>query len=146
MELEFRKGNNKDREWLFSLYSLTMKPHIEKTWGWNEEYQNDVFSTNLHPSKFIIISNIGVNVGAYLVDIDDDKLWLEMLLVKPEKQNKGIGSSIISRLKEQSVQMKLPLKLSVIKSNPVLPFYSELGFSVYDEDSDFFKMEWVLKK
>jgi len=132
MDLEFRKGNDKDRKWLFSLYSITMRPHIEKTWGWNENYQNDIFNTNLHPNKFVIVKSGNADVGAYLVIIENEKLWLEMLLIKPENQNKGIGSSIISKLKKQSAHMKRPLKLDVIKANPVLPFYSHLGFTIYD--------------
>jgi len=142
MELEFREGNSNDKEWIYSLYVLTMKTHIDKTWGWNEEFQSNLFNSDLHPTKFEIVSIEGVNVGVFLVIEKVDHLWLEMLLICPDKQNKGIGKLLINKLIESSKILKLSLRLSVIKANPVLSFYEKLGFSIYDEDEEFYKLEW----
>ena len=142
MELEFRNGIIEDKEWIFSLYVLTMKIHIEKTWGWNENFQRNVFNSNLHPTKFQIVSIDGVVVGVYLMVEKNDHLWLEMLLVYPEKQNTRIGTLIVDKLKKKSIDLMLPLKLSVIKVNPVISFYEKMGFTINSEDQDFYNLEW----
>ncbi len=142
MKLEFRDGIDNDKEWIFSLYVLTMKVYIERTWGWNDEFQKNIFNSNLHPTKFEIVSINNENVGVFLAIEERDHLWLEMLLIYPDRQNKGIGKFIVNKLKKKSIDLKLPLRLSVIKVNPVISFYEKLGFSVYDEDSDYYKLEF----
>jgi len=141
MELEFRDGIDNDKEWIFSLYVLTMKVHIERTWGWDDEFQKNIFRSNLHPTKFEIVSIKNANVAAFLAVEENDHLWLEMLLVYPDRQNEGIGKLIVNKLKKKSIDLKLPLRLSVIKVNPVISFYEKLGFLVYDENPDVYKLE-----
>jgi len=146
MNLHTRNGIILDKEWLYSLYCITMKTHVEKTWGWDEDFQKNAFETHLRPDRFHIVMKSSIDAGAYLIYDKGDHLWLEMLLVNPELQNQGIGSWVIRKLQNKSKQANIPLKLSVIKVNPVQSFYKSLGFSIYDEDDSFYKMEWSHNK
>jgi len=143
VEFKIRQAGISDEAWLYALYCSTMRAHIEKTWGWVDEFQENGFKTNLHPAKFKIVVVNGEDVGAYLVNDVSDHYWLEMLLVAPEIQKCGLGTAIVSSLQHASTKGGKPLRLSVLKVNPAKAFYSRMGFHVYDEDDAFFKMAWT---
>jgi N-acetylglutamate synthase-like GNAT family acetyltransferase len=140
MTFKFRVGNNKDKDWLFSLYVSTLKIFVEKTWGWNEGLQRDSFSSNLHPKKFIIVMDESEKIGAYVLIKKKDHCWLEMLMVTPERQRQGVGKRIMGKIISDSNLMEFPIGLSVMKINPVISFYTAFGFSVYEEDNEIVKL------
>lgn len=141
MKLKIRDGRKKDKAWLFDLYYSTMKSFIEQTWGWNDEFQQHGFETNLRPEYFQVVTDEGIDVGAFLVVNKEDHLWLEMLLVEKNNQNDGIGTWVMECIIKESAERNLPIKLSVIKLNPAKFFYLGLGFSVYEEDDAFYRLE-----
>ena len=118
-----------------------MKGYIEQTWGWSDEFQQHGFETNLKPEYFTIVADEGIDVGAFLIVNKEDYLWLEMLLVDRRKQKKGIGTWVMEGIIKESTKCNLPIKLSVIRVNPAKSFYLGLGFSVYEEDDSFFRLE-----
>ena len=146
MDFAIRQGVIADEEWLYKLYSSTMRAYIEQTWGWDEEFQRNGFQANLHPTKFQIVIVNDADVGAYLVNEEDSHYWLEMLLVSSEMQGKGLGTSIVNKIQAETEKVGKPIKLSVLKVNPAKEFYSRLGFCVFDQDESFFKMEWAYNK
>ncbi len=146
MDFKTRQGVIADKKWLYKLYCSTMRAYIEQTWGWDEEFQRKGFQTNLHPTKFRIVIVNDNDVGAYLVNEENNHYWLEMLLVCKKMQGKGLGTAIIKKIQAQSEKNDKPLKLSVLKVNPAKEFYSSLGFCVCDQDESFFKMKWAYSK
>lgn len=139
---QIRNGEQRDQEWLYDLYCKTMKPCIEATWGWDESFQRKEFCENLSPTKWKIISAGHKEFGGFVLNQNDDHFWLEMIIIKPEYQQKGIGRRVIEYLQDTARKKSLPLKLSVIKANPVKPFYQKLDFKQFDEDDAFYKLEW----
>jgi ribosomal protein S18 acetylase RimI-like enzyme len=137
-----RKGNADDKQWLYELYCQTLRPAIEQTWGWEEGFQMKQFNEHLKPDNFEILTIGGNPIGGFYVVENADHFWLEMLLINPSYQSKGIGNKVIKQIQRMSAAKKKPLKLCVIKSNPVQPFYEKLGFRVYEEDKAFYKMIW----
>lgn len=140
MDFKTRHAKDLDEAWLYDLYCTTMRAHIEETWGWDEAFQKNGFKTNLFPTKFDIIVVGQRDVGAYLMNEETDHYWLEMMLIAPEWQRKGLGGKIIRDLQEMAGKNGRPLKLSVIKVNPATVFYTRLGFEIYEEDQFFFKL------
>ena len=140
MDYKTRQASDLDEEWLYDLYCTTMRTYIEKTWGWDETFQKNGFRTNLCPTKFNIVVVGDEDVGAYLMNEEPDHYWLEMMLIDPMWQRKGLGSNIIRGLQVSADQNDRLLKLSVIKVNPVKDFYTRLGFEVYEEDQHFYKL------
>ncbi|MGY6275250.1 GNAT family N-acetyltransferase [Methylomonas sp. MgM2] len=139
---QIRYGEPLDEEWLYDLYCRTMRSCIEATWGWNESFQRNGFCGNLHPVKWKIVSSRGEQVGGFVLNQNLDHFWLEMIIIKPECQRTGIGQKVIAHLQDVARKSSLPLRLSVIKANPVKPFYLQLGFKQFDEDDAFYKLEW----
>ena len=141
--MHLRQGKTEDKRWLYELYRTTMRSYIEETWGWDEQFQAKEFQINLLPEKFKIVIHDGNDIGAYLVKEKEDCMWIEMLIIQPLMQSKGIGTKIIEMLKSEAKNKQKEIKLSVIKLNPALEFYLSLGFKVYEEDSSFYKLEWT---
>jgi GNAT superfamily N-acetyltransferase len=59
----------------------------------------------------------------------------------PEFQRHGIGSHFMSRLVEEAEAKRVPLRLEVIKINPVQSLYLRFGFRVSGETSTHYRME-----
>lgn len=139
---ELRDGKQEDFDWLYELYCKTMMPSIQATWGWDEQFQRNGFINNLNPANWKIVSSSIDDVGGFVLEENSDHLWLRMIIIKPEHQGKGIGQCVMKYLKEIAGEKSLPLRLRVIKANPVRPFYLNLGFKQLDEDDAFYNMEW----
>ena len=141
-DYHLRGGTQSDRAWLYALYCKTMRSCIEATWGWDEEFQVAGFSNNLMPESWKIISNNFGDIGGFVLNEKDDHLWLEMIIVEPDYQKNGVGQRTMVFIQNLAAKKFLPLRLSVIKANPVKPFYVNLGFIQYSEDESFYKLEW----
>jgi len=118
-----RKGNTDDKLWLYELYCLTLRPAIELTWGWDNDFQFNQFSEHLKPENFEILLIGDKPIGGFYVVENDDHFWLEMLLIHPSHQGKGIGKQVIQQFQTASVSKNKAFKLCVIKVNPVRLFY-----------------------
>ena len=136
MRYQERQAGTEDTQWLWSLYVDLLKPYVSMQWGWQQRYQEEMFATHLPASQFRILTSTSTRVAAYLMNREADHFYLKMLLVTGDRQRQGLGKMIVRKLQQQANQESLPLKLSVIKANPVVEFYTRLGFTVYAEDND----------
>ena len=138
-----RRARISDRAWLWDLYQDLLKKPITQQWGWDIEFQKKGFNTNLSYDKFKIISIDDEDVAAYILNEEPDHLYLKMLLVARPHQGKGIGRRIISTLIAISKARSLPIRLSVIKANPVDGFYLRQGFVETSEADGSTKFEFA---
>ena len=140
--LIFRKATERDMAWIYGMFRVTMKDYIEQTWGWDELFQKHGFTENLPAASFSITALNDVDVGVYNLVPKRDHLWLEMLLVLPEYQNRGLGARILHSIQAGASLKKKPLRLSVLKVNPACDFYRRFGFEIRSEDAFSYKLEW----
>jgi N-acetylglutamate synthase-like GNAT family acetyltransferase len=131
-----------DKSWLYDLYCKTMRPCIETTWGWDDVFQMNEFTHNLSPTAWQIISDDQHDLGGFVLKEESDHFWLEMIIIDTIYQQNGIGRTILTSIQELAVEKQLPIRLNIIKTNPVVPFYQKLDFQQYDEDDYFYKFEW----
>lgn len=142
MLIEFRKAEITDREWVWGLFKDLLKPSIEAQWGWQEAFQEESFGKHLPITQFKIIQNKCERVGAFYLVKNVDHIHLKMLLVKDEFQSMGIGKQVVNYTKSAAIEHDLPVNLGVIKSNPVVGFYTSLGFSVLGDENGSYKLQW----
>lgn len=138
----FRRATRADMDWLYALFRTTMREYIEATWGWDELFQHHGFHDNLPPSSFTVAAVNDVEAGACSVLQKRDHLWVEMVIVDPRYQRRGLGGELISRAQQRASESEQPLRLSVLKVNPARHFYDRLGFRETHEDQWSVKMEW----
>lgn len=139
----FRKAARSDMDWLYATFKRTMQDFIEKTWGWNELFQQHGFLENLPPGSFVILRDSGEDVGACSIVEKSDHLWLEMVLVVPEHQGRGLGGELVRHAQGFATQKRKPLRLSVLRINPAQHFYTHQGFTHYADDDWSLKLQWA---
>ncbi len=142
--LKFRDAKVTDRDWLWALYKDLLKPSIDAQWGWNEAFQQDGFSKHLPIAQFKIIESQNDRAGAFSLMRNSDHLHLKMLLISARFQSMGLGKHVISYAKLVADEHGLPINLSVIKSNPVVRFYTNLGFCILGDDNGSYQLQWHL--
>lgn len=134
MKLQLRKAQMTDEAWLWQLYLTNLRRYVESTWGWDDEIQEKGFKESLGITNFMIVLEGISRVAAFCAKEQSECLWLHMLLVEPSCQRRGVGRYSMEYLQSRSNTLKLPLRFSVMKVNPVMQFYKTLGYSEYKQD------------
>jgi len=130
----YRNANNSDKEEVFKLYRTVMTGYISKIWGWDELWQKDDFSTHYKPKKIVLAFNNEKLVAYSQVEEKNDHYFIRMLIVIPSYQNKGIGSHLLTSLKNKSKKQSKYIRLEVFKTNiTAKAFYEKQGFKIVGE-------------
>lgn len=145
VSLNYRKAKAREMDWAYQIFKTGMQSYITRTWGWNELFQEHSFFDNLPASSFIIASvdipdQGRTDIGGYCLKQKQDHLYLEMLLIEPSWQRQGYGTAIMTDVMQQAAKLNSPVRLSVLKINPALHFYHQLGFVVETEDEIRYRM------
>jgi len=141
--ISFRQGIREDGEWLYQLFRKTMRGYIQQTWGWDELLQKQGFYEALPAHEFKILQLGHADAGAYHLESKKNHMFLNMILLEPDFQNQDLGKLMINCIKQSAMDDRLPLKLSVLKTNPSAGFYQHLGFQSEGEDEHSLKFIWT---
>ena len=136
----FRTAKEQDIDFLYALHVATMKEYVDKTWGWDDGFQEKVFRKRYVPAEIQIIMFAGNEMGMLSVEERDDDVFLRALEIHPEYQGKGIGTAIVNKIISDGTQKMNPIRLQVLKVNPARRLYDRLGFSVVEETSTHYIM------
>src|SRR5687768_10748304 len=98
MEWEQRDASDEDKEFLFELHRLALGPYIEKTWGWDENWQRHNFNDHFPEAGWKLLVVNQQPVGAFRTAARDGELYLEDIIILPSFQRKGLGTSVIESL------------------------------------------------
>jgi GNAT superfamily N-acetyltransferase len=121
-----------------------MREYIEQAWGWDEGFQSAAFRQHLPWQRFKIITINETSVGAACVLETPDFIVIEMMMIEPEFQRRGIGSNFVARLLDHARSEGRGAKLRVIKVNPARKMYERLGFEVIGDDAGTYEMQAAL--
>jgi GNAT superfamily N-acetyltransferase len=133
---ELRDITPQDRDFLWELHRTTMKGYVEGLWGWDEAQQKRLFDDWFKSTKGQIITVDGESVGRLEITIRDADVLLDTIEIAPKMQRSGLGSEIIRQTLAKARAMRLPLILSVLRSNPAKVLYERLGFVVTSADGE----------
>jgi len=122
-----------DIDFLYALHVATMKDYVDKTWGWEDAFQESVFRKNYVPGKIQVLTFDGVDMGMLIIEERPDDIFLRAIEVHPAYQGKGIATQIINQIIADGIQKRKPVRLQVLKVNPAKRLYERLGFSVAEE-------------
>jgi ribosomal protein S18 acetylase RimI-like enzyme len=137
MRIAFRQISFEDYEFLWRLHNAALKNYVEKTWGWNEEWQRANFKETFNSNDGEIIVVDKADAGFLCVVEKETETVLASIRLLPEFQNKGIGTRIIKNL---LVKSEKPVRLQVLKINPAKILYERLGFVIIGETETHFVM------
>lgn len=132
----YKNGNSSEIHFIYDLKKEVYKEYVEKTYGeWNEENQQKLFARFMKEnSKNIELIYLKDELVGFYNGKNKDNNTFEIgnICVKPEYQNKGIGTAVLKEIlfehKEQNI------KLQVFKINEkAIKLYEKMGFKKEDE-------------
>lgn len=139
-----RKAADKDRDFLYSLHRVTMKPYVDLLWGWDEDWQEQYFTQHFDPQTLQIIQVKDRDIGVISVEYGDQEIFLRIIEILPSFQNRGIGTSIIKNIMKEALSTHKSIILQVLKKNPrARTLYERLEFSIYEETETHYKMRYL---
>lgn len=131
---------------IFRLHEELFRPHIEKIWGWNEEWQIQNFTKNWETCETQAIQSDGAIIGFLQVLRFPDHIFLKNLGLHEAWQGRRIGAGLIEDLQGQAAERGVPIRLSVFVTNPrAREFYLAGGFRDTNHDAQFQHMVWQPK-
>jgi ribosomal protein S18 acetylase RimI-like enzyme len=125
-----------DSELIFDIKKRSIKPYVEKMFGWDEEWQREFVYKNYKPQNIEFIIAEDHCVGLLEVLEDSNEIFLKNILIVNEYQGKGIGTDILKQLIERAEASQKPIRLEVLAVNVrAEAFYKRLGFEVTERNN-----------
>ena len=141
VEWHLRAAAESDRTFLYTLHRTTMRGVIEKTWGWDDAWQQTDFDRRYADYIVSIIEIDGRAAGSLWIEWKPDSLYVHELQVMPGFQSKGLGTAVMQDLIEQAAARGLPVTLAVVPANiRAQHIYERLGFVVTAVEHPFIRM------
>ena len=136
-----RNASQDDYEAAYKIKKDALQSYVEKTWGWNEEFQRKYHEKHFEPINLKIIEVKNEPIGSLKFIKEKDHIFLSELFIMQKYQSKKIGSRIIKDYIRKSIAKKKTVKLQVLKINKrAVNLYKKLGFEIYEKDNVYFKM------
>jgi len=131
--LHLRDAAPADGPFLLWLEEACMKDYAIALWGeWLQPATWDKIDLNSHQ----IIEAEGKAVGCIAITHSEQFLRVDKLYICPSSQNLGIGTNVLESVIKRARLLGLPIRLSVLTTNPALKFYLREGFSVAAETAE----------
>ena len=129
-----RNAEESDYDFIKGLYIDTMEPLLSALDAWNPDKNIASFNKTYRFSEAKIIVVDGEDAGWFQLHPTNEELSLHQIHIKPEFQNRNIGTRIIKTLIRKAEKQDKKLTLMVVKNNRALKLYQRLGFEIIDED------------
>jgi len=133
MQISLRPATRDDYDFLWWLHCATMKPYVEKTWGWDEQWQALRFRDHFDSDTREIIEDDGVPIECISVERREHCIFLSVTKIAPGHQGRGIGTKLSRALLNETDGRGVPVELQVLKVNPARRLYERLGFALTGE-------------
>ena len=139
---ELRPADVGDAEFAWRLYEQLMRARTEALVPWRADRQREVVDSALRSGSMQMILVDGAVSGWLHVHESPDTIELLQLYLVPAQQRRGIGTSILTTLKDRARAHRRPLRLNVLINNPARRLYERLGFRIERSDAIKHYMAW----
>lgn len=142
----YKNGNQDEIQFIYKLKKQVYQKYVESIWGeWNEENQKKLFGRFMKEnSKNIkLIYSKEELVGFYNAKDSSGVYEIGNICIKPEFQNKGIGTVILREILGENKDKEIILQC--FKENPVMKLYEKMGFKKINETETHYIMKKEIK-
>jgi GNAT superfamily N-acetyltransferase len=140
--VELRSASIDDYDFAYRVHRAAMRPSIEQTYGWDEDFHARYFRLHFSPAHWEIIRYRGTDVGVFSVEERGESLFLALIAILPEYQGRGIGTTLICKLQQKASMRGMTVTLQVLKVNRARELYERLGFELTGQTTTHYRMEW----
>ncbi|HJU66710.1 MAG TPA: GNAT family N-acetyltransferase, partial [Gemmatimonadaceae bacterium] len=110
--------------------------------SWEEARQDEFFAASWQATPHEIILADGVPVGYCAIEERDDGIHLRELVIRPEAQGQGIGSTLVRQLQATARERAVPIRLGTFHANRAQELYARLGFRSIGKSPTHVFLEW----
>ena len=111
------------------MHTELFREHIQKIWGWDDEWQMTNFQKEWKEAVTEVIHEGDDLLGYIQTRPEPGHLYVLNLGLAARVQHQGIGTEVMEILKSRATTQNIPMRLSVFKTNQrVIAFYERLGF------------------
>ncbi|MEY8759854.1 GNAT family N-acetyltransferase [Chryseobacterium tongliaoense] len=141
MDLQYKKASENDIDFLLDLRIKTMNEHLSSSnLPTEKEFHLQRIQYRFDKAQIILLND--EPIGLLKADRSEDKIEVIQIQIDPKQQGKGIGKAILKDIIEESLSVRKPVTLSVLKTNKAQNLYASLGFKVIDEDEYSYMMRF----
>ncbi|MCG9544640.1 GNAT family N-acetyltransferase [Vibrio sp. Isolate33] len=146
-KIQFQLVANSEFEELFACVKQGIFEHVDKAFGWDDDFQRNRLLNDYHPSWFHWIYREKERIGLVCFKPYDNAYHIHLLIIYPQYQGKMLGKEAMSLIHNKALrEQRNQVTLSSFRSNArAISFYQALGYQVVDDgDKDFLGMALYL--
>ncbi len=137
MDITLRPATPADRQFVEAVYFKTQRWLLEKLYGWDgDDHESAKFADFYCEASTKIILADGEQAGWVTVLRGRKTANVQCLFLRPEYQNRGIGTHVLQNIIEQVASEGLRLTIGTHQINPAKRLYARLGFLPFLETQD----------
>jgi GNAT superfamily N-acetyltransferase len=129
MRVVLRNAVELDEPFLMRLEEICMREYAIALWGIWRPRPAEHFTLRGH--RIIVVDNN--DIGCVATDLRSDHVWIDKLYIHPSHQRLGIGAQILRIFISEARNCGLPVRLSVLTTNPASAFYAREGLTIYEK-------------
>ena len=145
-------AQSQDEAFLQVLHASTRAEEL-RSWGWNEA-QSEAFVAQQFLAQQMsyrhrfgaghdqIIHLDGAAVGRLFVAPVDNGLCLVDIALLAQYRGRGIGTQLLRQVQQTAAARQLPVRLSVLRTNPAQHLYARMGFDRLAQDELCLELVW----
>ena len=144
MDYKIRFATPDDHDLIYTLKTESVRPYVEKIWGWDEDYQKKDFDGDFaHMDQFNVIEIDGRFVGFVQYYFEYPYFEVVEIHLLPEFRGKGIGSEILRYLQKVCIAHDRKIRIGCFKENHRAKYlYQKLGFMQTEETDTHYILEY----
>lgn len=144
MDYIIRSATPDDHDLIYLLKSQSVRPYVEKIWGWDESYQQNDFDRDFSQiGQFKVIEANGEFIGYVQYYLEHSHYHVVEMHLLPEYRGKGIASGILKAIQEICVAQGKKIQLGCFKENVrAKNLYQKLGFIEIGETDTHYILEY----
>ena len=144
MEYIIRSATPDDHDLIYTLKSQSVRPYVEKIWGWDENYQQNDFDRDFSQmDQFKVIEINGEFIGFVQYYLEHSCYHVVEIHLLPEYRGNGLGSNILKALQEICVARDRKIQIGCFKENGRAKIlYHKLGFIQIGETDTHYILEF----
>jgi ribosomal protein S18 acetylase RimI-like enzyme len=143
MKLTRRPTSPADREFARNAHHRAYHDVVVRQFGnWDEALQDKFFSGDWAGATFEILLWDGVPCGYVSIEDRADCIHVRELVLLPEYQRRGIGTSLLAETITRAREQRVPVKLGVLHHNHAINLYRRMGFVDCGRTETHTLMEW----
>ena len=144
MDYKIRFATPDDHDLIYALKAESVRPYVERIWGWDEDYQRKDFDADFsHIKLFNVIEVDGKYAGFVQYYFEYPYFEVVEIHLLPEYRGKGIGSDILRYLQKVCIAQDRNIRIGCFKENHrAKSLYQRLGFMQTQETDTHYILEY----